>query len=172
MKKLLFILLSALLCLGLLSSCGGTDGGKTGLREITWGMTRSEVRKAETAEFVGADDGYLRFYDKDTKQPIVFLGVNTRNKVDLWYYFNSEDKLYKIEYRLSHKQVTDVSYKHVRELMNDLYGQPYQADVKDPEDENVISSSWKNAKSDITLTFHNAEEGKTRSLFVTFLPNN
>ncbi len=172
MKKSISLLLAVTLCLTLLCSCGGSSGGATGLRNVKWGMTRSEVRKLEQAEFVGADEAYLRFYDEDTDQPIVFLGESTHNKVDLWYYFNSEDTLYKIEYRLSNKQLTDNSYTHVKELMKDLYGNPYNEDAVDPEDENTRSSSWKNAKSDITLTYHGGAEGKTHTMYVTFLPNN
>ena len=56
--------------------------------------------------------------------------------------------------------------------MNDLYGKPYQDNVTDPEDENTVSASWKNAKSDITLTYHGGKEGKTHTMYVTFLPNN
>ena len=101
MKKFLSLLFVAVLSTALLCSCGSSGGDETGLRDIKWGMTRSELRKLETAEFVGAADSHIRFYDEDTEQPIVYLGVNTNNKVDLWYYFNTEDKLYKIEYRLS-----------------------------------------------------------------------
>lgn len=172
MKKLISLLLAVVLCITVLSACGDSAGDSTGLRDIKWGMSRSEVRKLETAEFVGADDAYIRFYDDDTDQPIVYLGVNTNNKVDLWYYFNSEDTLYKIEYRLSNKKLSDNSYLHVKALMNDLYGNPYSEDVIDPEDENTRSSSWKNAKSDITLTYHGGAEGKTHTMYVTFLPNN
>lgn len=172
MKKIISIFISAMLCIGVMCSCGNSDGGKTGLRDTKWGMTRTEVRKLETAEFVGADDSYIRFYDNDTSQPIVYLGINTRNKVDLWYYFNSEDTLYKIEYRLSNKQLSDTSYKHVKELMRDLYGNPYREDAVDSDDENVISASWKKEKSDITLTYHGGEEGRTHTMYVTFLPNN
>jgi len=172
MKKLISLLLAVVLCLGVFCSCGKSGGDATGLRDIKWGMTRSEVRKMETAEFVGADEAYIRFYDDDINQPIVYLGSSTNNKVDLWYYFNSKDTLYKIEYRLSNKQLSDYSYAHVKSLMRDLYGNPYSEDVHDPEDEATISSSWKNAKSDITLTYHGGAEGKTHTMYVTFLPNN
>lgn len=172
MKKFISIICAALLCLGMLCSCGNSDGGATGLRDIKWGMTRTEVRKLEKAEFVGADDSFIRFYDKDVTQPLVFLGVNTKNKVDLWYYFNSENKLYKIEYRLSGKSFRDEDYGVVKELMNAAYGKPYCTDAADPEDETVTYCSWKKAKSDITLTYHGGEEGKTRTMYVTFLPNN
>ena len=172
MKKIISVLIASVLCLSMLCSCGNADGGATGLRNVKWGMTRSEVRKLETAEFVGADESYIRFYDKDTTQPIVFLGVNTKNKVDLWYYFNSEDKLYKIEYRLAGQRINAEDYTAVKTLMNSAYGKSYRTDEKDAEDDRILRCSWKNAKSDISLTYHGGEEGKSHTMYVTFLPNN
>ena len=100
MKKTIPILAVIVAFILGLCSCNDADGGKTGLRDITWGMTRTEVRKAESAELVGYDDAFLRFYDTDKSQPIVEIGVNTNNAVDLLYYFDSKDKLFKIEYKL------------------------------------------------------------------------
>ena len=178
MKKFFSLLLVIALSAGLFCSCGSKEASpkeetaETGLRDITWGMTRSEVRKAEKAELVGADDGYLRFYDEDASQPIVFMGVNTRNKVDLWYYFNSDDKLFKIEYRLANGDINKEVYTHVKELMRDKYGDPYEEDASDAEVETHTSTSWKSAKSDITLDLYYREGKSKNTLYVTFLPNN
>ncbi len=172
MRKTISVLIAVCLCLSILCSCGSSDGGSTGLRNIKWGMTRSEVRKLEQGEFVGADESYIRFYDNDITQPLVFLGDKTKNKVDLWYYFNSEDKLYKIEYRLSSRSFSEDDYGVVKELMNTAYGKPYCTDASDPEDETLTYCSWKKGKSDITLTYRGGKEGKTRTFYLTFLPNN
>ena len=172
MKKFVSLLMCVILSAGLLCACGNAaDGGETGLRNIKWGMTKSEVRKAETAEFAGADDAYLLYYDRDMKQPIVFHGVNTRNKVDLRYYFNSENKLFKIQYKLSAPSVHQEAYDLVKSLMIDEYGDPYSEDVQSEEDESVVVTSWKKAKSDISLSFDSGE-GSKGVMLVTFLPNN
>ena len=163
----LFVMLMVLFC-----ACGEKDGSATGLRDIKWGMTRTEIRKTEQADFIGYDENYLRYYDKDVTQPIVELAVNTYNNVDLLYYFNSDDRLYKIEYRLKTSKLTDKSYNNMKALMNDMYGEPYLEDAADKNNENTLVTSWKNAGSDIKLSYSNNEKGNRGVMYVTYLPNN
>ncbi|MDP4118747.1 MAG: hypothetical protein Q8873_06110 [Bacillota bacterium] len=174
MKKLFPVIVIALILITL-SSCKvikGTDGAPTGLRDITWGMARTEVRKAETAKFMGYDDNYLFYHDTDKKQPIVEMGLNTNNNVDLWYYFNSEDKLFKIEYRLSTPKMTDDYYKLLKSLMSDMYGKPYKEDSPDKEDAHTKITSWKSGKSDIRLSYQANPSSISKIMYVTYLPNN
>ena len=158
----------------ILCSCSGSgsDGSPTGLREIKWGIDRTEVRKIEQAEFVGYDENFIRFYDKDMSQPIVNMGVNTRNKVDLWYYFNSDDKLFKIEYRVSSPTLNDIAYDIVKDGMTELYGKPYEEDVVAADSPETRITSWKSYKSDIKLSYYIPEKASVKYMYVTFLPNN
>ena len=172
MKKIILISVFLLLPTLLFCSCGKKDMTATGLRDIKWGMTRTEIRKIEQAEFVGYDENFLRYYDTDVTQPIVELGVNTYNNVDLLYYFNGEDKLYKIEYRLKTTKLTDKSYNNMKVLMTDVYGAPYLEDAADKNDENTLVTAWKNAGSDIKLSYYNNKDATRGVMYVTYLPNN
>ncbi len=177
MKKIFSVLMALVVSASVLCSCGSkpkkeeAEDMSTGLRDIQWEMTREQVRKLEKAEFVGYDDNFIRFYDTDVSQPIVELGVYTNNNVDLWYYFNNEDRLFKIEYRLAASKLTDNSYKNVKDMMNDKFGKPYKEDEVDSEDEFVKVTSWKSGKSDIKLSFKNNPDKSLKTMYVTYLPN-
>ncbi len=172
MKKILSlaIIFNLIICMLTLCACGENSKNLTGLRDITWGMDRTALLKAEKADYAGADESYVRFYDEDISQPLVFWGVSSNNMVDLLYYFNSEDKLFKIQYRLV-AALNDVSYKEIKNMMSEIYGSPYLEDEKNAEDDNIIKTSWKYKKSDISLEFDYNKNKDRNTMYVVFLPN-
>lgn len=169
MKKILSLILACVIAYSF-TGCNQSANNATGLRDTTWGMTRKEILKTEKSEFLGIDESYVRFYDSDNSQPIVFYGSLFKTKVDLWYYFNSDDLLYKIQYRLISAADMEI-YDSIKEMMSALYGTPYQENIKDEESESVTRTSWKYKKSDITLEIDYDAEDDSSVIYVVFLPN-
>ena len=169
MRKILSLIVACIIAYSF-TGCNQAANSATGLRDTTWGMTRKEVIRSEKAEFLGTDESYVRFYDKDSSQPIVFYSSLFKTKVDLWYYFNSDDRLYKIQYRLISSADMEV-YESIKETMSKLYGKPYQKNIKDEDEESVTRTSWKYKKSDITLEIDYDENDASSKIYVIFLPN-
>jgi hypothetical protein len=169
MRKILSLIVACIIAYSF-AGCNQSANNATGLRDTTWGMTRKEVIKSEKAEFLGTDENYVRFYDRDNGQPIVFYGSLFKTKVDLWYYFNSDDRLYKIQYRLISAADLEI-YDSIKEMMTALYGAPYAENIKDEDDESVTRTSWKYKKSDITLEINYDAEDDSSVIYAVFLPN-